>query len=269
MQPPDPSTEALPLRPSGTSPVGRGRQGGGSTYEATYRRGEMALPSLLAVLAVLGGGLYLILQDPSGDRVLVAVLWLIGAVVVAMFAILAAAFRVHRWTVEAAGIAVSERPKVPLLGLRRRTVVAFEDVRAFRWVESGFDRLLEIVAADGRRYRLSQAHKRGGEAPADLGGFAEATRAAARHAGRELPATTQGLSFWNSWVGLGLILVMFAVSVVLAAAVGWALWDGMTTTQPRGGHFAAIVMLLPVGAGWLLLKSFRRRKSVLEALRRP
>jgi len=42
----------------------------------------------------------------------------------------------------------------------------------------------------------------------------------------------------------------------------------MTTSQPRGGYFAAIALLLPVGAGWLLLKTIGRRRLVLAAMRR-
>jgi len=42
----------------------------------------------------------------------------------------------------------------------------------------------------------------------------------------------------------------------------------MTTSQPRGGYFAAIALVLPVGAGWLLLKAIRRRRAVLAAMTR-
>jgi hypothetical protein len=51
--------------------------------------------------------------------------------------------------------------------------------------------------------------------------------------------------------------------------VAWALLAGMTTSpRPRGGEAMAILLLLPVGAGWLLLKSFRRRAAVLAAMAR-
>jgi hypothetical protein len=78
----------------------------------------------------------------------------------------------------------------------------------------------------------------------------------------------EGLSFWNRLPGIAVIFVLLVIACAIAAAVAWALWDGMTTSQPRGGHFAAIALLLPVGGGWLLLKTIRRRRLVLAAMRR-
>jgi hypothetical protein len=50
----------------------------GPTYQATYRRTEVALPSLVGVLAAP--------------------------------VILPAVFRLHHWTIEAGGVRISERP---------------------------------------------------------------------------------------------------------------------------------------------------------------
>lgn len=242
----------------------------GPAYEATYRRAEVALPSLVGVVALFFAGLWLVLQHPTDDRVMAAVLGLTGAVVAAALVILLTVFRVHRWTIEAGGVRISERPKVPLMGWGRRASVPFADIIGVRHVESGFDRMLEIVTADGRRFRLPQRmvapDARSLAQPdtaANLDGFAASLHAAARQAGRELPRS-EGLSFWNTLPGIAFIVGLFVIACAIAAAVAWALLDGMTTTT-RSGYAAGIALVLPVGAGWLLLKTIRRRRLVLAS----
>jgi hypothetical protein len=234
-----------------------------ASYQATYRRSEVAIPSLICSVALFFAGLWLVLRDPTNPHLMAAVLGLAGAVVLAMFLILLTVLRVHRWTIEAEGLHIVERPKVPLMGRTVDLFVPWSDILAVRRVESGFDRLIEIVSARGRRHRLSQDHV----GKADLGAFADAVRAASIRAGRALPETSEGLSFWNTAAGIFFILVMFVAACAIAAVTGWALWGGMATTQPRSGYFAAIALLLPVGAGWLLLKVLRRRRAVLTSLR--
>lgn len=250
----------------------------GPAYEATYRRAEVALPGLVGVVGLYIAGIWLVLQHPGHDRVMDAILGLTGAVVAAAVVILLTVFRVHRWTIvaggggEAGGVRISERPRVPLMGFGRRTLVPFADILGIRHVESGFDHLLEIVTADGRRFRLPQrmvaADARSLAAPdpaANLDVFAAALHAAALQAGRALPQS-EGLSFWNTLPGIAFIVVLFVIACAISAAVAWALLDGMTTTQPRSGYFAGIALVLPVGAGWLLLKTIRRRRLVLAAM---
>jgi hypothetical protein len=245
----------------------------GLTYQATYRRSEVAVPSLLAVMALFGGGLWLVLQHTSNPRIMDAILALVGTVVVAMLVILLTVFRIHSWTIEADSVRISERPRVPLMGWGRRASVPFANVLGIRRVESGFDRLLEIVTSDGRRYRLPQRMIAGRatlarpDPAADLDRFATALHAAARQAGRDVLAS-EGLSFWNTLPGIAFIGVLLAIACVISAAVAWALLDGMTTSQPRGGYAAAIALLLPVGAGWLLLKTIKRRRLVLSTMNR-
>ena len=245
----------------------------GPTYQATYRRTEVALPSLLGAVALFFAGLWLVLQHPTDPRVMHAVLALAGAVVLTALVILLTVFRVHSWTIEAGGVRISERPRVPLMGWGRRASVPFADILGVRRIESGFDRVLEIVSADGSRYRLPQrvvaagSHSLGQtDSAADLDGFATALHAAALQAGREL-RVSEGLSFWNTLPGIAFIVLLLVTACMIAAAVAWALWDGMTTSQPRGGYAAAIALLLPVGAGWLLLKTIKRRRLVLMAMK--
>lgn len=245
----------------------------GPTYQATYRRAEVALPSLLGVVALFFAGLWLLLQHPADASLMAAVLALAGAVVVAALVILLTVFRIHTWTIEAGGVRITERPKVPLMGFGRRAFVPFADMIGVRHVESGFDRRLEIVTSDGRCYRLPQrlvtVDARSLPVPdpaADLDSFAAALHAAARQAGRTL-TQSEGLSFWNTLPGLAFIAVLLVIACAISAAVAWAILDGMTTSQPRSGYFTAIALLLPVGAGWLLLKTIRRRRLVLAAMK--
>ena len=61
---------------------------------------------------------------------------------------------------------------------------------------------------------------------------------------------------------------MLLVSLPIVAATAFALFDGgIKPGQPRGGQAIAIFLLLPVGAGYLMVKSLRRRRAVLASLR--
>jgi hypothetical protein len=129
--------------------------------------------------------------------------------------------------------------------------------------------LIEIATRSGRIYRLPQSlpsRKRLSIPPrtADFDRFAEAIRSAAKEAGHALPEISEGLSFWNTLTGLILLAAMFALSLLLAGVTLWALWNGFTTHQTRGGEMMAIVLLLPFGAGYLVLRSLRRRRAVLS-----
>ncbi len=91
----------------------------------------------------------------------------------------------------------------------------------------------------------------------------------AQSAGTTLSEPKEGLSFWNSWLGLVLQLTMFAIALALALAAGWALLNGaLPATSGRTGYGAAIALLLPFGAAYLFLKSFKRRRFVLSQLGR-
>lgn len=251
-------------------PVPPGSDPGGElSYQSTYRRSEVAVPALFAVLALAVGGGAAVIIFVDGRNLETAIMALALATVLLLLAVLLTAFRVHRWTVRSHGIEILQRPRVPLTGLARRATVAFPDIVAFRRVEHGLDRLIEITTRNGRRFRLSQAmtgaaHELARPDPAaDLDAFAASVHMAARRAGHALPAMTEGPGFWNSVAGLALLLVMFAVSLVLSGGVAWSLREGMAIShRPRGGEAIAILLLLPFGAGYLLLKSWRRRAGL-------
>jgi hypothetical protein len=244
-------------------------------YEATYRRSELALPLVVGIAIVGGSVVTAVIVWTAGDqgfegRVLSAA----GVLVLALLSVFLVIFRRHRWTLKQDGIVIEERPKVPLTGLPHRTFVTYGDIVAFCEVESGFDHLIENVARNGRRYRMVQrmVQKKGEkfmrpDANALLGDLKTSIRDAAANAGVKLPATTQALSFWNTIPGLAFLGFLFAVSLAICGGVVLALFEGFTTSQPRGGEALAILLLLPVGAFILLRKMLKRRWKVLETLR--
>jgi hypothetical protein len=252
----------------------RNHSDGHIEYQSTYRRSEVAMPCLLAVIVILVAGVIAIVRLVDGRNVEMAILCLVGVAVLLLGAVLVTAFRVHRWTVRQRGVEIHQRPKLRLMGLSSKTVVPFPDIAALRHVESGFESLIEITTRNGRRFRLSQAMTGGPrdfarpDPDTDLNTFALSIRAAAERAGHVLPSISEGLSFWNSAIGLAFLTIMFLISLPLAGIVAWALWDGMTVSpRPRGGEAIAIMLLLPVGAGYLLLKSLKRRAAVRASLR--
>jgi hypothetical protein len=126
-------------------------------YQATYRQSERALPVLLGIVAVMVGGIVVIINYADGRNLQTMIFSLIGFAVFSMLIVLLTTFWFHRWTLQPDGIQIHERPKVPLMGLSRRAVIPFPAIAALRRVESGFDYIIEIVTRDGRRYRMPQA----------------------------------------------------------------------------------------------------------------
>ncbi len=243
-------------------------------YQATYRRSELALPLLVGIALIAGGAMTLLLLYVPGSQLETMFLTVAGVTLIALLSCLVILFRVHRWTLKQDGIAIHERPKVPLAGLSHRAFVAYGDIIAFRDVQSGFDYLIEIVARNGRRYRMAQAmvQEKGKrflsvDMNARLGDLAASIRAAAAQAGQPLPATTQGMSFWNTIPGLGFLAFLLVASLAISGVVAWALLQGFTTRQTRGGEAIALALLLPVGAFMLLRKMWLRRREVLQSLR--
>lgn len=247
--------------------------GEGTEYKAIYRRTEVALPGLVGAILFMGLGIYLSLQDGSVDRAFEKALWVIGITVAAVLLIFANSFRVHSWTILADGLRIHQRPKVPLMGLSQNVTVPFDEISGLLHVESGFDYVVDLITRGGRRFRLSQAMKPGerGIARPDhersLASFVAAIVETARSAGRPLAEPRQGLSLWNLWPGLALQLIMFAITLAFALAAGWALLEGgLSPTSGRTGYGVGIVMALPFGAAYLLLKSLKRRRLVLSQL---
>jgi hypothetical protein len=239
------------------------------TYAATYRRSERVMPGLVLILVFFFAGLYACIRYIGSAHTEIAIISLLIIVLTLLFALFANTFRVHRWTITQEGLAIDERPRVPFTGRARRAIIPYSGIAALRRIESGFDHLIEVAATDGTTYRLPQAlpsRRRLSIPPRspDFDRFAETIRCTAGEAGHALPDIGEGLSFWNTPAGLITLALIFALSLLLAGVVLWALWNGFSTRQPRGGEAMAIVLLLPFGAFYLLLRALRRRRAVLS-----
>lgn len=233
-----------------------------ASYESTYRRSGFAMTALLVLLLALGAAAFAIIRYTGGGPTMMLLLLVaVCCFMLGLLVVFLVDFRVHRWTIKGDGLHIEERPKVPFAGLRREVRLAYSDLAALRRLQ-GLEAQLEIVTHDGRPYRLAQVPRsRDISVPASLESFAAAIRAAALRAGHELPETTEGLSFWNRSFGLFLLAVMLTASLALAALVAMGLLQGYF--RRRGGEFAIAAFMLPFGAGYLLYRSFRRRRAVL------
>ncbi|MEX0807729.1 MAG: hypothetical protein WD044_03280 [Dongiaceae bacterium] len=240
-----------------------------TAYEANFRRKGFALAALgllvLAMFAVIA--LALIFIEDGNDSIMV-ILVAVGIVVVGMFVVLAASFRVHRWTIEPNGLRIDERPKVPLMGVRRNAFVTFVDIAALRNLESGFDLVVELGTRDGTVYRLMEPrlHLGTAAAPTGLAEFAAAlSKAAAGRGATPLPVV-EALSFWNRPGGFAALGFMLLLTIGLAIATAFALFDGGLEARARSGEAIAIFLLLPFGVLYLIHKSLKRRQRVLRGI---
>lgn len=237
------------------------------SYRSTYRRSVFALLTLPSLL--LGGGLAVWTVIELADRRSLEdwVLGIAGAVLLGLVAVLLLAFRTHRWTVEAGGLRIEEGPAVPFAGLNRQRLLPFAEIVALKRVIAGADHLVEIETSSGRRHRLSRAIPRNSHVGhADAAGHEAfiAALGAALARGGGARQVGEGLSFWNRAAGLAWQVVLLAMSLAIAGVTAWALWLGAPASGTRSGQGAAIFLLLPVGAAWLLLRSWRRRREVLR-----
>lgn len=236
-------------------------------YRSTYRRAVFVLMSL--PLLLLAGGLagWAVIALTDSRRWEELILGIAGIVLLGLIAVLVLAFRTHRWTIEPGGLSIEEGPAAPFTGLKRQRLLPFAEIVALRRVIAGADHLVEIETRAGRRHRLSRAIPRNSHVGhADAAGH-EAFVAALQTAlarGGGARGVSEGLSFWNRPAGLAWQFVLLALSLAIAGVTGWALWLGANTGGTRSGQAAAIFLLLPVGAAWLLLRSWRRRREVLR-----
>lgn len=232
-------------------------------FECTYRHVAFVLTSIcILAVAMFAGMAAAIAFVEDGNTILTIILYLVGAIVVTIAAVMASAYAKHRWTIEPGGVRIEETPKVPFMGRTRRRLIAFADIAAFRNVESGLDSVIEIATRDGNAYRV-MAH--GAEVSA-LQAFATQVTGAAASVGHTPLAMTEGLSFWNRPSGLVVIVVLLIFATAIAAAALFALFGGGLQIRARSGEFLAIAVLLPFGAAYLLYKSLTRRWRVLKQL---
>lgn len=240
-------------------------------HQGLYRNTPLVLGGLLGSIALLIGGIAAALQIAStGDELLPLVFTALGAFVAAFIVCMLLALRRHRWIVEADAVRIEERPLVPLTGRRRCRRVPFGSIASLSLVQNSADELLTITTGNGERFALPPRLLPGKGLirqpdQAQLGAFADGLRTAMVAAGYAAPPVVEGMGFWNRPAGLALLGIAFLASLALAAIVLWGLWEG-ATARHRGGEAMAIMVMLPVGVGWLLRRSWHRRRSVLRAM---
>jgi hypothetical protein len=242
------------------------------SHQGLYRNSPLLFGGLLGSIALLIGGVALAMRvATTGDELLPLVLGTIGVFVLVFTVCLLMALRRHRWTIEAQAVRVEERPLVPLTGRRRLRRVPFAEIAGLSSVQNATDDLLTLTTRDGERFVLPP-----GLAPgqglirrpdqAGLGSFAAELQAAMTAAVGGAPPVVDGLGFWNRAAGLVMLGIMLVATLALATVTLWGIWEG-AAARHRGGEAAAIFVLLPVGVAWMLRRSWRRRRSVLRALR--
>jgi len=243
------------------------------THQGLYRNTPLAFGGLMGAIALLIAGIAgAMLIATTGDQLLPLVLGTLGLFVLTAVVCMLAALRRHRWTIEADAVLIEERPLVPLTGRRRVRRVPFTGIAALSSVQNATDDLLTMTTGDGERFALPP-----GLAPGDglvrrpdqegLAAFAGQLQAAMTAAGRAAPPVADALGFWNRPTGLTLLGIMLLASLALAFIALWGLWEG-ATVRHRGGEAVAILVLLPVGVGWILRRSWQRRRTVLQAIHR-
>ncbi|CAN5690812.1 hypothetical protein BH10PSE6_BH10PSE6_27270 [soil metagenome] len=240
-------------------------------HQGLYRNTPLVLGGLLGSIALLICGIAAAMQIAStGDELLPLLFTALGAFVSTFIVCMLVALRRHRWIVEADAVRIEERPLVPLTGRRRFRRVPFGSITSLSLVQNSADELLTITTCNGERFALPPGLLPGKGLvrqpdQVQLGVFADCLRTAMVAAGYAAPPVVEGMGFWNRPAGLALLSIAFLASLALAAIVLWGLWEG-ATARHRGGEAAAIMVMLPVGIGWLLRRSWQRRRSVLRAM---
>ena len=256
-----------------TRSAGGGKLGAvdAASHQALYRNLPRLLGGLMGSLALLAAGIAGALLLAAHDQRFPLVLATLG-VFVAVFAVCAmSALRRHRWTIDADAVSIEERPLVPLTGRRRVRRVPFGQIASLDNVSNGPDELLALTTRTGERFVLPPVRVKGdGAIPwpdqKALAAFASRLQMAITAAGGVAPPVTDGLGFWNRPTGLALLGVVLLASLALAAVVLWGLWEG-EIVRARTHEAAALLVALPVLVGWLLRRSWRRRQSVMRAMR--
>jgi hypothetical protein len=236
-----------------------------TSHQALYRSSPLILGGLLAALALAIAGGAAGLQIVAHDRRLPLVLGMLGAFVLIFMACALAALRRHRWTIDADGVLIDERPLVPMTGRRRVRHVPFDRIAALSNAPNGADEVLALTTRDGERFVLPPRRDRTPDQKG-LAAFANRLQAAMTAAGRVAPPVTDGLGFWNRPPGLALLGITLVVSLGVAAVVLWGLWHG-AASRVKTHEAAAFLVVLPIGVGWLLRRSWQRRRSVMKAMR--
>jgi membrane protein YdbS with pleckstrin-like domain len=233
------------------------------TCESAYRHVAFALTSIIGLLLLMFGVIAALLaSDVDGNTFLSVFLWTVGVIVALAALTFLSTYAKHRWTIEPNAVRIEEVPRVLFFGFTRRRTIPFADIAGLRNLESGLDVAVELVARDGKTYRIMAQET----AAAPLKEFAAALVKSIEASGAPAPAITEGLSFWNTVPGLAVLGVALSLTLLFAFAALFVLFDGGLETWTRSGEFVALAAALPFGMGYVIYKSLRRRWRVLSAL---
>lgn len=242
------------------------------SHQGLYRSTPLILGGLLGSIMLLVAGIAAAVLIPTTPaQRLPLVLGALGVFVLTFAVCALTSLRRHRWTIDADAVLVEERPLVPLAGRRRVRRVPFGGIASLSNVQNGTDELLALTTRDGERFLLPPVRERGaGPVPKPdqqgLAAFAARLQAAMTAAGGVAPPVTDGLGFWNRPPGLALLSVALLMSLAMAAVTLWGLWEG-AIGRVKTHDAAALVVVLPIGLGWMLRRCWQRRRAVMKAMR--
>ncbi len=242
------------------------------SHQGLYRNSALMLAGFLGAIALLIGGIAAALHVANtGDELVPLVFGTLGVFVLVVVVCMLMALRQHRWTIEAQAVLIEERPLVPLTGRRRMRRVPFIEIAGLSSVQNAADDLLTLTARDGEHFVLPPGLQPGQGLirkpdQAGLGAFAGELQGAMTAAGIAAPPVAAGLGFWNRPAGLILLGITLLATLPMAAAALWGMWEG-AAVRHRGGEAVAIFVMMPIGAAWAMVRSWKRRRSVLRALR--
>jgi hypothetical protein len=230
-----------------------------------HRRPGLMLSGVLGLFAAGALGIWaLLVWTPDEDRIVPAFLIGVGAALLTLLVLFALAMPRHGWTLTPRGIEIVQRPGVPLWPARR-VRLDYAELSGLDRMMAGFDTVAELRTRDGRRFRLSAPRDaRGLDDPAALDPFLDRLRSLSAAAGHPLEPPQWVPGVFERGGGLALLWVMLAVSLALAGGAIWALiWGAGSVTQPgRAGAAVGVLTILPFGVGWLLTRSYRRRRQL-------
>jgi hypothetical protein len=239
-----------------------------SEYKSTFRNTPFHVLSLLAVLlAAAGAGAAAIKLLPSQDLML-PILEIAGATIVAIVLLTFAAYSQRVWQLGDRGVRIQQTPRLSWLPGARDQDIPYTEIVALRRVESGFDVMLEIETRSGARFAIMQALFKNnvGVYQQDVNGlyaFANAVRQRVAAVEGASASFLDGLGFWNRPFGLGVQVVMLALTLGLSSLILYGFYSGAHMPQGAAMQGLGLVLLLPVGVVYSLYRSWSRRSFVL------
>jgi len=238
-------------------------------YAATYHNAARLAVGVITLFLLLAAAIAAsVAISPDGNTLLPRILGSLGGFVVLFLVLVLASLRRHRWTIEPGALLIEERPLVPLTGLCRTARLGFADIAALWRVQKHSDDVIVVQSRAGAGYPMGPAALPGtGPRNIDVAGledFAARIHGAIAAAGHRAPPLLDQLGFWNRVPGLLYIGLLLWLSLALAVMVVWSVLAGAAERSGNAAPATGILVLLPWAAGWLLRKSWRRRRAVLD-----